>query len=160
MLFILQFYNRWFKIGYPMFIKQSINNEWSKYFNERLSCLQQSWVSLKYVFWFYLSLLQYHCLKRVRIWNFYGLYFPVFRLNKEICGVNLFIQSKCGKIRARKTPNTDTFHAVCFLCWRCNHIGSLHTNSSFMFIWIEISNSWHEALSLTSKKDGNKRKND
>ena len=114
MLFILQFYNRWFKIEYPMFIKQSINDEWSKYFNESLSCLQQSWVSLKYVFWFYLSLLQYHCLKCVRIWNFYGLYSPVFRLNKEICGVNLFIQSKCGKIRARKTPNTDTFMQCVF----------------------------------------------
>ena len=25
---------------------------------------------------------------------------------------NLRIQSECGKIRARKTPNTDTFYAV------------------------------------------------
>ena len=24
------------------------------------------------------------------------------------------IQSECGKIRTRKTPNTDTFHAVPF----------------------------------------------
>ena len=23
-----------------------------------------------------------------------------------------YIQSKCGKIRTRKTPNTETFHAV------------------------------------------------
>ena len=26
------------------------------------------------------------------------------------CGISLLIQSKCGKIRTRKTPNTDTFH--------------------------------------------------
>ena len=26
--------------------------------------------------------------------------------------VSLLIQSECGKIRARKTPNTDTFYAV------------------------------------------------
>ena len=25
---------------------------------------------------------------------------------------SLRIESKCGKIRTRKTPNTDTFHAV------------------------------------------------
>ena len=28
--------------------------------------------------------------------------------------VSLHIQSKCGKIRTRKTPNTDTFHVVKF----------------------------------------------
>ena len=35
------------------------------------------------------------CLKRFRIWSF-----------------SPRIKSKCGKIRIRKTPNTDTFHAV------------------------------------------------
>ena len=29
--------------------------------------------------------------------------------------VSFRIQSKSAKIRARKTPNTDTFHAVCFI---------------------------------------------
>ena len=36
-------------------------------------------------------------------------------LKKSLFGVFLVhIQSKCGKIRTRKTPNTDTFHAVFF----------------------------------------------
>ena len=30
----------------------------------------------------------------------------------ERYGVSLRIHSECGKIRTRKTPNTDTFHAV------------------------------------------------
>ena len=33
-------------------------------------------------------------------------------MNTERYGVSLGIQSECGKIRTRKTPNTDTFHAV------------------------------------------------
>ena len=31
------------------------------------------------------------------------------------CRVNLRIPSECGKIRTRKTPNTNTFHAVIYL---------------------------------------------
>ena len=36
-----------------------------------------------------------------------------YGLNTERHGVSLSIQSKCGKMRTRITPNTDTFHAVC-----------------------------------------------
>ena len=39
-------------------------------------------------------------------------YFLAVRLNTERYGVCLHIQSECGKIRTRKTPNTDTFNAV------------------------------------------------
>ena len=53
-------------------------------------------------------LLCYHCMKSVRIRNFSGPYFPAF-------SASLRIQSKYGKIWTRKTPNTDTFHAVCVL---------------------------------------------
>ena len=49
-----------------------------------------------------------HCVKIVRIRSFSGQYFPEFGLNKEIYSVSLHIQSECGKIRTRKTPNTDT----------------------------------------------------
>ena len=42
-----------------------------------------------------------YCMKSVRI-----------GLNTERRGLSLCLQSKCGKIRSRKTPNTDTFHAV------------------------------------------------
>ena len=41
-------------------------------------------------------------------------YFPVFGLNTVIYGVNFPIQSEYGKIRTRKTPYLDTFHAVIY----------------------------------------------
>ena len=50
--------------------------------------------------------------KSVRIQSYFGLHFPAFGLNMERYGVSLHIQSKCGKIRTRITPNTDTFYAV------------------------------------------------
>ena len=34
---------------------------------------------------------------------------PLFGLNTERYGVPLRIQSECGKMRTRITPNTDTF---------------------------------------------------
>ena len=46
-----------------------------------------------------------HRMESVRIRIFSGPYFPV-------SSVSLRIQSKCWKIRTRKTPNTDTFHVV------------------------------------------------
>ena len=52
-----------------------------------------------------------HCVKSARIRGFSGPYFPTFGLNTEN-SVSLRIQSKCEKIRTRKTPNTDTFLAV------------------------------------------------
>ena len=65
---------------------------------------------------------KYHCLKCVCIWSFSGPYFPAFGLNTERYSVSPFwfflnfvslrIKSECGKIWARKTPNTDTFHAL------------------------------------------------
>ena len=59
-----------------------------------------------------LSCCYLHFVKSVPIRSFSGPYFPVFGLNAERYGVSLRIQSKCGKMRTRKTPNTDTFHAV------------------------------------------------
>ena len=38
--------------------------------------------------------------------------FPAFGLNTEIYSLNLRIQSKCGKMRTRKTPNTNTVYVV------------------------------------------------
>ena len=55
-------------------------------------------------------------IKSVRIWSYSGPYFPTFRLNTERYGVSLRIQSECGKIQARITPNTDTFHTVLSPC--------------------------------------------
>ena len=47
-----------------------------------------------------------HCMKSVRIQSYSGSYFPAFGLN------TVHIQSECGKILTRITPNTDTFYAV------------------------------------------------
>ena len=59
-----------------------------------------------------------HCVKSVSIRSFSGPYFPAFGLNIERHSVSLHIQSRYGKIRTRKTPNTDTFHTVLFLTVR------------------------------------------
>ena len=48
-----------------------------------------------------------HCVKSVRVWSFSGPYFSAFGLY----GVYVHIQFECGKIRTRKTPNTDTSYA-------------------------------------------------
>ena len=44
--------------------------------------------------------------------EFFLSVFPAFGLNTERNRVSLRIQSWCGKIQNRKTPNTDTFYAV------------------------------------------------
>ena len=46
-----------------------------------------------------------HCVR-----SFSGL--SAFGLNAEIFRVNLRIQSECGKIWTKKSPNTNTFHVV------------------------------------------------
>ena len=51
---------------------------------------------------------------------------PVFGLNMEKYGVSLRIQSKCKKVRTRKTPNTNTFCAVFF-----SHLDTLAIFTSF-----------------------------
>ena len=53
-----------------------------------------------------------HSVKNVPIRCFSGPYFLVYGLNTERYFVSLRIRSKCGKIRTRKTPKTDIFHAV------------------------------------------------
>ena len=53
-----------------------------------------------------------HCVESVLIRSFSVPYFPAFKLNTAIYGVNLSVQSECGKIRVRQTPKTDTFHTV------------------------------------------------
>ena len=53
-----------------------------------------------------------HCAKSDRIRSFSSPYFLAFGQNTLRCGVSLHTQSECGKIRTRKTPNTDTYHAV------------------------------------------------
>ena len=58
-------------------------------------------------------MLECHCVKIFCIRSFSGPYFPAFGLNTDIYKINLHIGSECGKMRTRKTPNTDFFYAVC-----------------------------------------------
>ena len=53
-----------------------------------------------------------NCVKKVRIRSYSGPYFPAFGLNTERYCLSLRIQSECGKIRTRITPNKGTFYAV------------------------------------------------
>ena len=61
-----------------------------------------------------------HCTQSVGIRNYSGSHFPTFRLNMERYSVSLHTQSKCGKMRTRITPNTDTFYAVKVVLWDGN----------------------------------------
>ena len=54
----------------------------------------------------------FHCVKSVCVRSYSGPHFPAFRLNTERYGVSLRIQSECGKMWTRITPNSDTSHAV------------------------------------------------
>ena len=58
--------------------------------------------------------LQLHCVKSVSTRSFSAPYFPAFGLNADRYSVSLGIESEWGKMWTRKTPNTNTFHAVNF----------------------------------------------
>ena len=56
-----------------------------------------------------------HSVKNVRTRSYSGPHFPAFEMNREryeVYGVSLRIQSECGKMWTRITPNKDTFGAV------------------------------------------------
>ena len=62
-----------------------------------------------------------HCVKSARrIRSYSGPYFPAFGLNTDRYGVSLHIQSECGKIRTKITPNTDTLQALLTAHELCN----------------------------------------
>ena len=53
-----------------------------------------------------------NCVKRGRIRSYFGPSFPAFKLITGRYSVSFRIQSECGKMRTRMTPNTDIFHAA------------------------------------------------
>ena len=65
-----------------------------------------------------------HCVKSVRIRSYSDLHFPKFGLNTGRYGVSRHMQSKCGKMQTRITPNTDTIHAVTMTNYNC-HVKNL-----------------------------------
>ena len=63
--------------------------------------------------------LMVHYVESARIGSFSGPYFSVFELNTNRYEISVRVQSKCGKIRTRKTPNLDTFHVVVLSSLAC-----------------------------------------
>ena len=55
-------------------------------------------------------MLEEHCVKSVS--EFSGPSFTALGMNTKIYRVNFPVQSECGEIQTRKTPNRDTFYAV------------------------------------------------
>ena len=47
-------------------------------------------------------------------------HFPAFGLNTERYRVSVRFQSGCGKMRARITPNMDTFYSVLVMVYQCD----------------------------------------
>ena len=53
-----------------------------------------------------------NCVKSVRIRSLSGRHLPSFGRNTQRYEVSFRVQSESRRMRTRKTPNTDTFHAV------------------------------------------------
>ena len=62
--------------------------------------------------WFICDLIVLLFYDHYKIQSYFGLHFPAFRLNTEIYAESLPIQSGCGKMQTRITPNMDTFYTV------------------------------------------------
>ena len=96
-----------------LFLYSKINIDWTlKLFNS--VCFDYGFTVNQLQFWIIKirNIDNIHRVKRVRIWNFSDLYFPAFGLNRERYSVSLHIQSECGKIRTRITPNTESCYTV------------------------------------------------
>ena len=94
------------------------------------------------------SLLCKSLLKRVRIRSYSGPYCPAFGLNTELC-----IQSECGNIRTRITPNTDTFYAVTNLWLQLRFIWNSVRDGNFWMASHHYGNSfWCNETTETSNK--------
>ena len=75
------------------------------------------------------------------------MYFLAFGLNTERYLVSLHIQSECGKIRTRKTPNMDTFYAV--------KAAQVELKATQVRGWPDLSSEgiWHKATVLSACKN-------
>ena len=94
----------------------------------------------------------YNCVKRVRIWSYSGSHFScIFPHTDWIRREYLFVFSlnsgKCGKMRTRITPNTDTFHAVFSLL--IIEYQTLYL--SLRFFWLKV---WGDAISKDFNMNG------
>ena len=98
----------------------------------------------------------YHCVKSVGIRCFSGPYLPVFGLNTERQFASFRIQSKCDKIRIKKTPNTDTFHAVYVsICASVYYSIPAYTVTTLKIIQRKAANTaWYVGLHQSAQQLG------
>ena len=81
----------------------------------------------------------FHWVKSVRIRSYSDPHFPAFALNTDRYGVSLRIQSECGKMWTRITPNKNIFYTVFFfVCF------------FFFCFLINTSNRFHEVNTWSS----------
>ena len=80
-----------------------------------------------------ISLQDVHCVKSVRIGSYSGLHFPAFKLNMERYSVSFCLQSECGKLRTRITPNMEliTQLPTCTILWKQKEIRHLYYTKRF-----------------------------
>ena len=100
-------------------IERAINDSFREKFYQSLG-LDEIYITLSKM----MNQATAHCMESARIWSFSGPYFPAFGLNTEGYGESLRIQSECGKIKFRKTPNTNTFHAVAPISFFVNQVNN------------------------------------
>ena len=90
--------------------------------------------------------------KSVRVRSYSSPHFPAFGLHMEKYSVSLSIQSDCGKIRTRITPNMDTFHAVLAACHVCLYIWfekKLQINQQLVTLFHLLINNSHTFSSFS-----------
>ena len=85
-----------------------------------------------------------YCVKSVRIRSYSGPHFFAFGLNTERYSVSLRIQSECGKMWTRITPNVDAFYAVSDLI--LSAIKYVNSGPDKLFIYKRISNTFIKQL--------------
>ena len=105
--FVACFQNRWKPSVYP---NQAFGVSLKAFgVSLRFFCIKHGKHLMKIsvlVFW------RFHCMKSVRTRSYSGLHFLAFGPNTERYWVSLRIQSECGKVLTRITPNMNTFCAV------------------------------------------------
>ena len=75
------------------------------------------------------------CVKILRIRSYSGPHFPALGLNTKRYSISLRIQSACGKMRIRITPNTDPFYAVLLRKSPCSVQKWENTDQKKLRIW-------------------------
>ena len=89
------------------------------------TCIMSKFIFFIHVIAMLYHVISKHCMKSVCIRSYCGPHFPTLVLNTERSSVSLRIQSECGKMPTRITPNTDTFYVVKVFCRRAGQASLL-----------------------------------